>query len=66
MPWLIRAGKNMPVTATEAVVEFNAPPRHASSPSDDRRTRRPNHLRFRLGTDGGIMLHLTPRRPATG
>ena len=27
VPWLIRAGKCLPVTATEAVVEFTAPPR---------------------------------------
>ena len=27
VPWLIRAGKCLPVTATEAIVEFNAPPR---------------------------------------
>ena len=27
VPWLIRAGKNLPVTATEAVVEFATPPR---------------------------------------
>ena len=30
--WLIRTGKHLPVTATEAVVEFNAPPRLLFSP----------------------------------
>jgi glucose-6-phosphate 1-dehydrogenase len=32
VPWLIRTGKHLPVTATEAVVEFNAPPRLLFSP----------------------------------
>src|SRR5690606_20840691 len=27
VPWLIRTGKHMPVTATEAIIEFSAPPR---------------------------------------
>src|SRR3546814_7101748 len=27
VPFLIRTGKHLPVTATEAIVEFNAPPR---------------------------------------
>jgi glucose-6-phosphate 1-dehydrogenase len=62
VPWLIRAGKHMPVTATEAVVEFTAPPRllfaakGATSPS-------PNHLRFRLGADDGVVLRLQAKTP---
>ena len=32
VPWLIRTGKHLPVTATEAVVEFNAPPRLLFTP----------------------------------
>ena len=32
VPWYIRTGKRMPVTATEAVVEFNAPPRLLFTP----------------------------------
>ena len=62
VPWLIRAGKNMPVTATEAIVEFTTPPRMlfglegASAPQ-------PNHLRFRLGKEGGILLHLYAKTP---
>jgi len=60
--WLIRAGKHLPVTATEAVVEFNAPPRmlfadaSASSPH-------PNHMRFRLGRTSGILLQLHAKTP---
>jgi glucose-6-phosphate 1-dehydrogenase len=62
VPWLIRAGKTMPVSATEAVVEFTAPPRllfaHAGN-----RAPESNYLRFRLGADDGIMLHLQAKAP---
>jgi glucose-6-phosphate 1-dehydrogenase len=57
VPWLIRAGKQLAVTATEAVVEFNAPPRLLFT-EDDSPTPHPNHLRFRLSDDGGITVHL--------
>jgi glucose-6-phosphate 1-dehydrogenase len=62
VPWLVRAGKNLPVNATEAVVEFHAPPRmlfadqHAGIPH-------PNHLRFRLGAESGINLQLQAKTP---
>ncbi|MBA2281594.1 MAG: glucose-6-phosphate dehydrogenase [Acidimicrobiia bacterium] len=63
VPWLIRAGKNLSGTATEAIVQFKAPPSQlfgsaAASLSDD-----PNHLRFRLGADDGIILHLQAKAP---
>jgi glucose-6-phosphate 1-dehydrogenase len=62
VPWLIRAGKNLPLTATEAVVEFKAPPRllFGSAPAA---IQDPNHLRFRLGADDGILLHLQAKAP---
>lgn len=62
VPWLIRAGKHLPVTATEAIVEFKAPPRMlfgeavAAVPH-------PNHLRFRLGRIGGILLQVHAKTP---
>jgi glucose-6-phosphate 1-dehydrogenase len=65
VPWLVRSGKCLPATATEAIVEFQAPPRmlfadlNASTP-------RPNHLRFRLGTDGGITIQLQAKQPGDG
>ena len=62
VPFLIRAGKHLPVTATEAVVEFNAPPRLLFSPPGHRRPH-PNHLRFQLGKDDGVMLHLQTKAP---
>ena len=62
MPFLIRTGKHLPVTATEAVVEFNAPPRLLFSPPGAPAPH-PNHLRFRLGKDDGVMLHLQTKSP---
>ncbi|WP_334143638.1 glucose-6-phosphate dehydrogenase [Rhabdothermincola sp.] len=62
VPWLIRTGKHLPVTATEAIVEFKAPPRMffgdaaAAVPH-------PNHLRFRLGRVGGILLQVHAKTP---
>jgi glucose-6-phosphate 1-dehydrogenase len=62
VPWLIRAGKNLPVTATEAVVTFAEPPRllfsraRATQPT-------PNRLRFRLGHDDGVTLQLQSKAP---
>ena len=62
VPFLIRTGKHLPVTATEAVVEFNAPPRLLFSPPGAPAPH-PNHLRFRLGKDDGVMLHLQTKAP---
>jgi glucose-6-phosphate 1-dehydrogenase len=62
VPWLIRTGKQLPVTATEAVVEFSAPPRLLFTPPGSRPPH-PNHLRFRLGKDDGVMLHLQTKAP---
>jgi glucose-6-phosphate 1-dehydrogenase len=62
VPWLVRTGKHLPVTATEAVVEFNAPPRLLFSPPGSPAPH-PNHLRFRLGKDDGVMLHLQTKKP---
>ncbi len=62
VPWLIRAGKNLPVSATEAIVEFKAPPRMLFA-DQDAAAPRPNHLRFRLGSEGGILLQLHAKTP---
>jgi glucose-6-phosphate 1-dehydrogenase len=68
VPWLIRAGKGLALSATEAVVTFTEPPRMLfSEPNVDGRDRgarpEPNRLRFRLGADDGIMLHLQTKTP---
>ena len=62
VPFLIRTGKHLPVTSTEAVVEFNAPPRLLFSPPGAPAPH-PNHLRFRLGAGDGVMLHLQTKAP---
>jgi glucose-6-phosphate 1-dehydrogenase len=62
VPWTIRAGKCLPITATEAIVEFNAPPRMLFAPKHSVAPH-PNHLRFRLGADDGILLELQAKVP---
>ena len=61
VPFLIRAGKHLAATATEAVVEFKQPPRQLFAG----RGRSPlsNHLRFRLGRDDGVTLQLQTKVP---
>lgn len=62
VPWLIRAGKCMSATATEAVVVFNEPPRLLFT-AEDSPAPGPNHLRFQLGRHDGVRLHLHAKRP---
>jgi glucose-6-phosphate 1-dehydrogenase len=47
VPFFIRAGKGLPVTATEVMVRLRQPPQHLF----DTVAEPPNHLRFRLGPD---------------
>jgi glucose-6-phosphate 1-dehydrogenase len=60
--WLIRTGKDLPVTATEAVIEFKAPPRMLFADAGAALPH-PNHLRFRLGRTTGILLQLHAKTP---
>jgi glucose-6-phosphate 1-dehydrogenase len=62
VPWLVRTGKELPVTSTEAIIEFNAPPRFLFPSSDDRPPH-PNHLAFALGKRGGITLQVHAKTP---
>jgi len=62
VPWLIRTGKHLGVSATEAVVRFNAPPRLLFA-DDHGCDASPNELRFRLGHDDGVTLHLYAKAP---
>ncbi|HVY22909.1 MAG TPA: glucose-6-phosphate dehydrogenase [Steroidobacteraceae bacterium] len=48
VPFYIRAGKCLPVTATEVVVELKTPPQQVFDYIGDDR---PNYFRFRLGPD---------------
>jgi glucose-6-phosphate 1-dehydrogenase len=53
VPFYLRAGKSLPVTATEVVVELRPPPARVFG---DMGPDRPNHLRFRLGPETAIAL----------
>lgn len=62
VPWLIRAGKDLATSATEAVITFNAPPRLLFTP-DGAPDPGPNRLRFQLGKGDGVRLHLHAKKP---
>ncbi len=62
VPFYVRAGKALAHAATEAVVEFNDPPRllfdEAGGPAPHR-----NLVRFRLGKDDGVTFTLQAKTP---
>jgi len=53
VPFYLRAGKCLPVTGTEVVVDLRPPPAHVFG---DLGPEQPNYLRFRLGPDVAIAL----------
>ena len=57
VPFLIRAGKRMPVTATEVTVQLNHPPARVF----DKGT--PNRLRFQINPELVISLDVRAKRP---
>ena len=57
VPFFIRAGKRLPVTATEVVVELKRPPLSALAPGKG------NYVRLRLGPDITIALGLRIKCP---
>lgn len=61
VPWLVRAGKAMAATATEATVELYPPPKMLFA-SDQGHVPDSNLLRFRLGGDDGVSLWVRPSR----
>jgi glucose-6-phosphate 1-dehydrogenase len=60
VPFYIRAGKRLPATATEVLVELRRPPRNVFHENDPGR---PNHVAFRLGPDVSISLGARAKRP---
>jgi glucose-6-phosphate 1-dehydrogenase len=60
VPFYIRAGKRLPVTCAEVIVELKAPPRQVFGPADAGHA---NHLRFRLSPDVEIGLDLRSKLP---
>lgn len=64
VPWIIRSGKGLARTVTEAAVEFHAPPRPLfASPNADPG---PNQLVFRTKPDDQIILSMQARVPGAG
>ena len=60
VPFYLRAGKCLPVTATEVVVELKPPPHNVFGDSGPEL---PNHVRFRLGPDTAIALGADTKKP---
>ena len=58
MPFYIRAGKCLPVTATEVLVQFRRPPALYSVSSSP-----PNQIRFRISPDVAIAIETTVKAP---
>jgi glucose-6-phosphate 1-dehydrogenase len=63
VPFVIRAGKGMATTVTEAVVEFREPP---SAIFDDGGEPSANILRFRMKPDNTIVLTMQAKVPGIG
>ncbi|HEX6946950.1 MAG TPA: glucose-6-phosphate dehydrogenase [Acidimicrobiia bacterium] len=64
VPWIIRAGKGLSRTVTEAAVEFRAPPRPLFASADEEPG--PNRLVFRTKPDDQIVLSMQARIPGAG
>jgi glucose-6-phosphate 1-dehydrogenase len=62
VPFYLRAGKRLPVTATEVVVELRPPPANVFG---DRAPEQPNHTRFRVGPDVAIALGAHIKKPGS-
>lgn len=60
VPFYVRAGKCLPVTATEVLVEFKRPPRPVL---DETEPPLPNHFRFQLNPDVLIVLGTKAKAP---
>ena len=60
VPFYLRAGKCLPVTATEVVVEMRHPPAQVFGPMGPDQ---PNYLRFRLSPETAIALGAHAKRP---
>jgi glucose-6-phosphate 1-dehydrogenase len=60
VPFYLRSGKNLPVTATEVVVELRRPPANVFG---NQAPELPNHLRFRVGPGVAIALGAHVKKP---
>jgi glucose-6-phosphate 1-dehydrogenase len=62
VPWLVRSGKELPVTATEAIVTFHQPP-NLLFVDQECPDPQPNRVRFRISPTDGVVLHLFSKEP---
>jgi glucose-6-phosphate 1-dehydrogenase len=62
VPWLIRSGKELPLSATEAIVTFHEPP-HLLFVDPGCPNPQPNRVRFRISPVDGVVLHLFSKEP---
>jgi glucose-6-phosphate 1-dehydrogenase len=60
VPFYLRAGKRLPVTASEVVVELRPPPANVFG---DLGPEQPNHVRFRVGPGVAIALGANTKKP---
>jgi glucose-6-phosphate 1-dehydrogenase len=66
VPFHLRAGKSMPGTATEAVIELKQPPRLLFAGHDaDAPLPEANLVRFRLGHDDGVTMSVQAKSPGS-
>ncbi len=63
VPILIRAGKCMPVTATEITIRFKRPPHDVFGLGDEAAV---NSLRFRIWPEAQVALNLVGKKPGAG
>jgi glucose-6-phosphate 1-dehydrogenase len=63
VPFYIRTGKHLPVTATEVLIELKRPPVNVFA---DCAHARPNHFRFRLSPEVVLSLAARAKRPGDG
>src|SRR5215471_6969193 len=59
VPFLIRAGKSLPLTVTEVIVDLKRPPMSRLSPEES------NYFRFRLGPKISISIGARVKKPGT-
>ncbi len=65
VPFFIRAGKCMPVTATEVVVQLRRPPQKVFG-GLELESGQPNYVKFRLGPDVGIAIGARVKKHGKG
>lgn len=63
VPWIIRAGKGLAATVTEAVVEFNRPPRLLFA--EGTAVPGPNRLAFRSKPEDRIIMSMQAKKPGS-